>query len=193
MSSSAVETDVLICGSGSAGLCAAVWLARMGIDFRVLEKRDGPLRTGQADGVQCRTVEVFESFGLDMELKKDAYWVNEVVFWTEPNANRGIQRVRRTPDVLPGISWQPHVILNQARLNDLLIQEMVRCSGPPIQYSTTVVAVGVDERAIEDENAFAVTAVAEKADGTKVEFRSKYLLVRKEGDLVHLVLELTPM
>lgn len=55
--------DVLICGSGSAGLCAAVWLARHGVDYRVLERRPGALEVGQADGVQCRTVEVFDSLG----------------------------------------------------------------------------------------------------------------------------------
>ena len=51
--------DVLICGSGSAGIAAALWLARSGVQsFKVLERRDGPMKIGQADGVQCRTVEV---------------------------------------------------------------------------------------------------------------------------------------
>ena len=53
-----VKTDVVISGSGSAGLCAALWLARLKVPYIVLEKRDGPLKIGQADGVQCRTVEV---------------------------------------------------------------------------------------------------------------------------------------
>src|ERR1700712_940550 len=108
-----IKTDVLICGSGSAGVCAAVWLARLGVDFRIIDKRDGPLKVGQADGVQCRTVEVFESFGLDEELKKDAYWVNEVVFWTVESDGNAIAKTKRTADVPPGLSWQPHVILNQ--------------------------------------------------------------------------------
>ena len=30
----------------------------------VVDRRDGPLQVGQADGVACRTVEMFEAFGL---------------------------------------------------------------------------------------------------------------------------------
>lgn len=45
------------------------------------ERRDGPLQVGQADGIACRTVEMFESFGLSQKLLREAYWVNETVFW----------------------------------------------------------------------------------------------------------------
>ncbi|RMD44245.1 hypothetical protein DV735_g848, partial [Chaetothyriales sp. CBS 134920] len=82
------EVDVLIAGSGSAGLAAATWLAIYGIrpssadasipgGVTILEKRLGPMTVGQADGVQCRTVEIFESFGLSEALLKDAYHVME--------------------------------------------------------------------------------------------------------------------
>lgn len=65
------QTDVLICGSGSAGLMAALWLSKYHVPFRVLEKRDGPLVRGQADGVQCRTVEIFERFELSDQLLRE--------------------------------------------------------------------------------------------------------------------------
>ena len=44
----------------------------------VVDRRDGPLEVGQADGVACRTVEMFEAFGLADRLVSEAYWVNEV-------------------------------------------------------------------------------------------------------------------
>src|SRR5919199_1728920 len=47
----------------------------------VVDRRDGPLEVGQADGVACRTVEMFEAFGLADRLVREAYWVNEVSFW----------------------------------------------------------------------------------------------------------------
>ena len=57
-------TDVLIVGAGPAGmLLAAQFSAFPGITTRVVDRREGP-RVGQADGVACRTVEMFDAFGL---------------------------------------------------------------------------------------------------------------------------------
>lgn len=47
-----MKTDVLIVGSGSAGVCSAAWLAKCHIPCIIIDKRDGPLVMGQADGVQ---------------------------------------------------------------------------------------------------------------------------------------------
>jgi phenol 2-monooxygenase (NADPH) len=202
------KTDVLICGSGSAGLCAAVWLARLGIDFIVLERRNGPLNQGQADGVQCRTVEIFQSLGLDHELTRDAYWVNEVCFWAvgdeeeekekegnsqakgadgvngvngeESKREEPISRLGRTQDVPKGLSWQPHVILNQAGLNALLIQDIKKHHGSEIQYGMAVKDIRVDSEKMDDPNAYPVAVTAEK-DGGEYVFEAKYALVGDYG------------
>ncbi|KAF6525025.1 hypothetical protein HZS61_010820 [Fusarium oxysporum f. sp. conglutinans] len=71
------KVQVIICGGGSAGLTAAIWLARFNIDFKILERRPGPLEIGQADGVQCRTVEIFENLGISERLLEEAYHVME--------------------------------------------------------------------------------------------------------------------
>ena len=76
------KVQVIICGGGSAGLTAAIWLARFGIDFKILERRPAPLAIGQADCVQCRTVEIFENLGLSDRLLEEAYHVMEVAFWS---------------------------------------------------------------------------------------------------------------
>jgi 2-polyprenyl-6-methoxyphenol hydroxylase-like FAD-dependent oxidoreductase len=41
------KTDVLIIGSGSAGIFAGVWLAIYNIPFTILERRPGPMEIGQ--------------------------------------------------------------------------------------------------------------------------------------------------
>ena len=58
------EVDVLIVGCGPAGLTLAAQLAAFpDIKTRIVDQKPGPLQLGQADGVACRTMEMFHAFG----------------------------------------------------------------------------------------------------------------------------------
>jgi phenol 2-monooxygenase len=82
---------------------------------------------GQADGVACRTVEMFEAFSLADRLVNEAYWVNEVTFWRPDPADRTrITRTGRIEDTEEGLSEFPHVIVNQARMLAYLREHMER-------------------------------------------------------------------
>jgi phenol 2-monooxygenase (NADPH) len=118
--------DVLIVGSGPAGALLAAQLATFpGISTRLVERRDGPLQVGQADGVACRTVEMFDAFGLSERLLREAYWVNETVFWRPSKADRSrIERTGRVQDTEDGLSEFPHLIVNQARMQKYLLDYM---------------------------------------------------------------------
>lgn len=133
------------------------------------------MELGQADGVQCRTVEVFESFGIAEDLLRDAYHVLEVAFWLS-NARHNLVRTSRTADTAPGLSHQPHVILNQARVNGLLLDAMRRFNGQEVDYGYVVKGVQVDSAAAADAEAYPVTVTAEK-DGLEEVFKAKYVLV----------------
>jgi phenol 2-monooxygenase (NADPH) len=122
------ETDVLIVGCGPAGLVLAAQMANFP-DIRtvVIDRKDGPLEVGQADGIACRTVEMFEAFDLAGPLLDEAYWVNEVAFWRpDPDDPRKIRRTGRIQDVEEGLSEMPHVIVNQARMLAYLLEHMER-------------------------------------------------------------------
>ncbi|MCD2198147.1 FAD-dependent monooxygenase [Actinomycetospora endophytica] len=126
-------TDVLVVGAGPAGLVLAAQLANFGdLDTVVVDRRDGPLEVGQADGVACRTVEMFEAFGLAGRLIDEGYRVNEVSFWRpDPERADEITRTGRIPDVEDGLSEMPHLIVNQARLLAHLRDHMARAPRRP--------------------------------------------------------------
>ncbi|MBV9248088.1 MAG: FAD-dependent monooxygenase, partial [Acetobacteraceae bacterium] len=91
------------------------------------DRKDGPLEVGQADGVACRTVELFEAFSLADRLIREGYWVNEVAFWRpDPQDRSKITRTGRVQDVEEGLSEMPHVIVNQARMLAYLLDHMER-------------------------------------------------------------------
>ncbi|RZI60319.1 MAG: 3-hydroxybenzoate 4-monooxygenase [Pseudomonas sp.] len=118
--------DVLVIGSGPAGALLAAQLSNFpGITTRLIERREGPLQVGQADGIACRTVEMFETFGLGQKLLREAYWVNETAFWRPFKTDRTrIERTGRVQDTEDGLSEFPHLIVNQARLQQHLLDYM---------------------------------------------------------------------
>jgi threonine dehydrogenase-like Zn-dependent dehydrogenase len=73
------QVDVLIVGAGPAGLIAAAQLAQFpNITTRIVERRNGRLEVGQADGIQARSVETFQAFGFANRMIEEAYQINRV-------------------------------------------------------------------------------------------------------------------
>ena len=120
------EVDVLVVGSGPTGLTVAAQLvADPEVSVCLVEAKPGPLRLGQADGIACRTMEMFQAFGFAHRVLREAYWVNETVFWKpDPDQPTAIRRSDRIQDVEDGLSEMPHVILNQARVHDLFLEHL---------------------------------------------------------------------
>lgn len=71
------KVDVLIAGCGPAGLCLAAQLSQFPqIETMIVERKPGPLEKGQADGINTRTMEMFQAFGFGEKVKRESYWVN---------------------------------------------------------------------------------------------------------------------
>ena len=175
------HVDVLIIGCGPAGLVLAAQMASFpDIRTAVIDRKDGPLQVGQADGVACRTVEMFEAFGLADRLVNEAYWVNEVCFWQpDPDDPAKIKRAGRIQDTEDGLSEFPHVIVNQARMLAYLRDRMERSASrlAPF-YGCRVSEVDVDTGG-SSEYPVTVTInhlAAQEETGATSTVRAKYVV-----------------
>lgn len=167
--------DVLVVGSGPAGTVLAAQLSTVpAIRTRLIERRGGPLELGQADGVACRTVEMFEAFGMGAKLIREAYWVNETVFWRpSPEDRARIVRTGRVQDVEDGLSEFPHVIVNQARMQEYLLEYM-RKSPTRLEPDYGMEFVGLE---VEQEGDYPVLVrVRNVGDGSVRSIRAKYVV-----------------
>ena len=120
------QVDVLIVGTGPAGMLTAAQLAQFpDITTRIIERRPGRLAIGQADGIQARSVETFQAFGFAERIIAEAYRITEMAFWKpDPADHSKIVRSARAVDDPAGISEFPHLIVNQARVLDYFAEFM---------------------------------------------------------------------
>ncbi|MBP0116339.1 FAD-binding monooxygenase [Bradyrhizobium vignae] len=153
------EVDVLIVGCGPAGLTLAAQLAQFpDIKTCVVEQKPERLLVGQADGIACRTMEMFHAYGFSERVLKEAYWVNETTFWKpDERTPEKITRSGRVQDVEDGLSELPHVILNQARVHDCFLDVMRKSPAKLAPYySRRVLDLHVDPAADAADHAVIV-------------------------------------
>ena len=169
--------DVLIAGSGPAGLCLAAQLARVPqIRTLLAEPRLGPMEKGQADGISVRSMEMFQAFGFGEKVMRESVWINETTFWA-PGEDASLARVARVQDVPDGISEMPHVLINQARVHDMFL-DIMRHSPTRLEpdYGLKVVDLSVDPGAAEYPVTVTLEHTAPGREGQVAKLRANYVI-----------------
>ena len=146
----------------------------------VVDRRDGPLEVGQADGVACRTVEMFEAFGLADRLVDEALLGQRgrVLAAGPGRPDAGSRAPAAIQDVEDGLSEFPHVIVNQARMLAYLREHMERSAAPARRRSTacTPSDVAVDATAGEYPVTVTLQHLRRTATGETSTIRAKYVV-----------------
>jgi len=158
------KVDVLISGTGPAGLCLAAQLSQFPeIETLIVERMPANIIKGKADGINTRTMEMFQAFGFADKVKRETYWVNQTAFWMpDPKNPQHIRRVGRVQDVADDSSEMPHILINQARLHELFIEVMKNSpSRLEPDYGWEVESLTIDPDATE----YPVTVTLKDATG----------------------------
>ena len=73
--------DVLIVGAGPTGLVLALWLTKLGVPVRILDKTAEPGTTSRALAVHARTLELYEQLGLADAVMANGLEVAAINLW----------------------------------------------------------------------------------------------------------------
>ena len=112
----------------------------------IIERMPANIIKGKADGINTRTMEMFQAFGFADKVKRETYWVNQTAFWMpDPQNPEHIRRVGRVQDVADDSSEMPHILINQARLHELFLEVMKNApSRLEPDYGWEVVELSID-------------------------------------------------
>ena len=131
-----IRSDVLIIGAGPTGLVLALWLTKLGVNARVLDKTAEPGTTSRALAVQARTLELYRQLNLADAVVERGHKVPAVNLWVkgEPAARLPFERI--------GSDLSPYPFLHifpQDRHERLLI-ERLEALGVSVERRTELVS-----------------------------------------------------
>ncbi|GIK04641.1 hypothetical protein Aspvir_008724 [Aspergillus viridinutans] len=154
--SSTSYTDVLIIGAGPSGLMAAYWMARCGVNARIIDKRGTKAFTGQADGLRPRTLELLDSIGVVHRVLHEACEAAEFTFWG-PGEDGQLKRQGQHPIHDVDISPFGNCLLNQGRIERFILDAIKDCSDLEVERGVIAESLECDETLENRSDAYPVT------------------------------------
>src|SRR5271169_4602780 len=90
-----MHSDVLIIGAGPTGLILALWLTKLGVKVRIVDKTAESGTTSRALAVQARTLELYRQLDLADAVVKHGHKVPAVNLWVkgEPAARLPFEKI----------------------------------------------------------------------------------------------------
>ncbi|MGH9810497.1 MAG: FAD-dependent monooxygenase, partial [Terriglobia bacterium] len=135
------DTEVLIIGAGPTGLVLALWLTRLGVRVRIVDKMAEPVMTSRAVGVQARTLELYNQIGLaDAVIERGRKALAANLWVTGRNAARFF-----FGDMGAGLSPFPYALVFPQDEHECLLIERLAGLGVEVERRTEL--LGFEEAA----------------------------------------------
>jgi 2-polyprenyl-6-methoxyphenol hydroxylase-like FAD-dependent oxidoreductase len=135
------DTDVLIVGAGPTGLVLALWLTRMGVRVRIVDKTAQPGTTSRAVAVQARTLELYNQIGLADAVIERGWKTIAVNLWVD--GKKAAHAV--FGDMGAGVSPFPYLLIFPQDEHERLLIDRLAEAGVHIERQTEF--LGFDDAA----------------------------------------------
>src|SRR3954447_12465472 len=124
--------QVLIVGAGPTGLILALWLARAGTPFRLIDKNSGPGQASRAMAVQVRTLEFYRQLGIADQVVAAGFRLDRL------HLRNRLRELTVIPlgEVGSDISPFPFVLSLPQDDHERLLSDRLRSAGHAVEWNT---------------------------------------------------------
>jgi 2-polyprenyl-6-methoxyphenol hydroxylase-like FAD-dependent oxidoreductase len=158
----ALDTEVLIVGAGPTGLTLALWLTRLGVDVRIIDKAAGPGETSRALAVQSRTLEFHRQIGVVDDVLEAGVRIDQLTARTPQK----ISAVIPLSKFGLGVSPYSYAYALPQDIHERVLMAHLEEAGVRIERHTELVGFEQDDSGV---------VVTTRRDGATKTFRAKYL------------------
>src|SRR5438046_4772820 len=142
--SSIAETDVLIAGAGPTGLVLALWLTRLGVRVRVIDKTEGPGTTSRALVVHARTLELYRQAGVAATIVERGFRFAAANLWA-----RGRLAAHLVfGDFGRGLTPFPYMLIHPQDAHERMLIERLAALGLEVERKTEVLGFREEGRGL---------------------------------------------
>lgn len=163
LSTDSHDTQVLIAGAGPTGLVLALWLTRLGIRVRIIDKVAEAGTTSRALAVQSRTLEFYRQIGIADAIVDGGVTIAGINLWVKGN------KAARVPfqKVGEGLSPFSSALVFPQDAHEQLLIERLRALGMTVERQTELLRF--------DQSSDGVCATLRQPDGTETNCRAAWL------------------
>jgi 2-polyprenyl-6-methoxyphenol hydroxylase-like FAD-dependent oxidoreductase len=157
------EPAVLIVGAGPTGLALALWLTRLGIRVRLIDRTAEPGTTSRALAVQARTLEFYAQLGIADTIVAAGVVVDNLNLWTN-GVKRARVPIRRIGE---GMTPYPFPLVLPQDVHERILIEELRKLNVHVERRTSLVRFEQDDRGVR--------ATIAGPDGSTTQMSAAYL------------------
>ena len=157
------DLPVLIVGAGPTGLVLGLWLARLGVRVRIIDKTAEPGTTSRALAVQVRTLEFYRQLGIADPLIAEGVKIAGINFWAKGGRSARVPFAR----IGEGLTPYPFILVFPQDAHERMLIEHLSALGVNVERRTELLRFG--------QHGNGVRATLKRPDGAEEPCEAAYL------------------